>query len=357
MRYPIYRPRRLRRNANFRRMIRQTRITPDNLIMPVFVRPGKKVRKPISSMPGNFQLSVDNLIEEARQIKDLGIPAVLLFGIPKKKDSLATEAYAKNGIVQQAISKVKQSVPGLIIITDVCLCEYTSHGHCGVFKKCPQSTVHSPQSRGRNYGPSTMDYGLIDNDASLELLAKTALSHAKAGCDMVAPSAMLDGQVAAIRSILDQNNFSNMPIMAYSSKFASSFYGPFRQAAESAPRFGDRKSYQMDTANSDEALREVQLDLQEGADIVMVKPALAYLDIIRRVKEGFNIPLAAYNVSGEFSMVKAAAKMGWLDEKNIILEILNSIRRAGADIIITYHAKEAAKWLNETTRFHRLSQD
>jgi len=202
-----------------------------------------------------------------------------------------------------------------------------------------------------------MDYGLIDNDASLELLAKTALSHAKAGCDMVAPSAMLDGQVAAIRSILDQNNFSNMPIMAYSSKFASSFYGPFRQAAESAPRFGDRKSYQMDTANSDEALREVQLDLQEGADIVMVKPALAYLDIIRRVKEGFNIPLAAYNVSGEFSMVKAAAKMGWLDEKNIILEILNSIRRAGADIIITYHAKEAAKWLNETTRFHRLSQD
>lgn len=322
MRYPIYRPRRLRRNANFRRMIRQTRITPDNLIMPLFVRAGKNVKKPISSMPGNFQLSVDNLIKEARQIKDLGIPAVLLFGIPKKKDNLATEAYAKSGIVQQAITKIKQSVPGLVIITDVCLCEYASHGHCGVIKNRE-----------------------LENDASLELLAKTALSHAKAGCDMVAPSAMLDGQVAAIRSILDDNNFSDMPIMAYSAKFASSFYGPFRQAAESVPQFGDRKSYQMDTANSDEALREVQLDLQEGADIVMVKPALAYLDIIRRVKERFNIPLAAYNVSGEFSMVKAAAQMGWLDEKRIILEILNSIRRAGADLIITYHAKDVASWL------------
>jgi porphobilinogen synthase len=303
-------------------MIRQTRITPDNLIMPLFVRPGKNVKKPISSMPGNFQLSVDNLIKEARQIKDLGIPAVLLFGIPKKKDNLATEAYAKNGIVQQAISRIKQSVPGLVVITDVCLCEYTSHGHCGVIKNRE-----------------------LANDASLELLAKTALSHAKAGCDMVAPSAMLDGQVAAIRAILDDNNFSDMPIMAYSAKFASSFYGPFRQAAESAPQFGDRKSYQMDTANSDEALREIQLDLQEGADIVMVKPALAYLDIIRRVKERFNIPLAAYNVSGEFSMVKAAVQMGWLDEKRIILEILNSIRRAGADLIITYHAKEVASWL------------
>ena len=322
MRYSIYRPRRLRRNANFRRMIRQTRITPDNLIMPLFVRAGKNVKKPISSMPGNFQLSVDNLIKEARQIKDLGIPAVLLFGIPKKKDNLATEAYAKSGIVQQAITKIKQSVPGLVIITDVCLCEYASHGHCGVIKNRE-----------------------LENDASLELLAKTALSHAKAGCDMVAPSAMLDGQVAAIRSILDDNNFSDMPIMAYSAKFASSFYGPFRQAAESVPQFGDRKSYQMDTANSDEALREVQLDLQEGADIVMVKPALAYLDIIRRVKERFNIPLAAYNVSGEFSMVKAAAQMGWLDEKRIILEILNSIRRAGADLIITYHAKDVASWL------------
>jgi porphobilinogen synthase len=303
-------------------MIRQTRITPDNLIMPLFVRPGKNVKKPISSMPGNFQLSVDNLIKEARQIKDLGIPAVLLFGIPKKKDNLATEAYAKNGIVQQAISRIKQSVPGLVVITDVCLCEYTSHGHCGVIKNRE-----------------------LANDASLELLAKTALSHAKAGCDMVAPSAMLDGQVAAIRAILDDNNFSDMPIMAYSAKFASSFYGPFRQAAESAPRFGDRKSYQMDAANSDEALREIQLDLQEGADIVMVKPALAYLDIIRRVKERFNIPLAAYNVSGEFSMVKAAVQMGWLDEKNIILEILTSIKRAGADFIITYHAKEMARWL------------
>ncbi|MFH1338562.1 MAG: porphobilinogen synthase [Candidatus Omnitrophota bacterium] len=334
MRYPIYRPRRLRKNADLRRMIRQTRITPDNLIMPVFVRPGRNVRKSISSMPGNFQLSVDNLIKEARQIKDLGIPAILLFGIPKKKDELASEAYAKSGIVQQAVSRIKKNVPGLAVITDVCVCEYTSHGHCGIIRK-----VSGLKSRAGGYE--------IDNDATLELLAKTALSHARAGADMVAPSAMMDGQVKAIREALDNNRYENLPIMAYSAKYASSFYGPFREAAESPPRFGNRRSYQMDMANTDEALREVRLDLQEGADIVMVKPALAYLDIIRRVKERFNIPLAAYNVSGEFAMVKAAASRGWLEEKKIILEILNSIKRAGADIIITYHAKEVASWLRE----------
>jgi len=315
-------------------MIQQTHIAPDNLVMPLFVRPGKNIKKPIPSMPGNFQVSIDNLIKEARQVKNLGIPAVLLFGIPKKKDNLATEAYAKDGIIQQAISRIKEEVRDILVITDVCLCEYTASGHCGVIKK-----IKNQKSKIKNYE--------LDNDATLELLAKTALSHAQAGADMVAPSAMMDGQVSAIRQILDKNGYENLPIMAYSAKFASSFYGPFRQAAESKPQFGDRKSYQMDTANSDEALREVGLDIQEGADIVMVKPALAYLDIIRRVKEKFNIPLAAYNVSGEFAMVKSAAYQGWLDEKGIILEILYSIKRAGADIIITYHAKEVANWLKE----------
>jgi porphobilinogen synthase len=303
-------------------MIQETRLSLDNLIMPLFVRPGLNLKKPIASMPGNFQLSIDELIKEVKEIKELDIPAILLFGIPKKKDSLASEAYAKDGIIQETVKRIKREIPDILVITDVCLCEYTSSGHCGVIKN-----------------------GQLLNEESLKFLAKTALSHAKAGADMVAPSAMLDGQVKTIRSILDENGFSDLPIMAYSAKFASSFYGPFRQAAESAPQFGDRKSYQMDFSNSDEALREVRLDIEEGADIVMVKPALAYLDIIRRVKEEFNIPLAAYNVSGEFAMVRAAGKLGWLDEKRVILEILNSIKRAGADIIITYHAKEVAKKL------------
>lgn len=322
MQYPQYRPRRLRKNPLFRRMIQETRLSVDNLIMPFFVRPGVNVKKPIASMPGNFQLSIDELIKEVKEIKELDIPAILLFGIPKKKDSLASEAYAKDGIIQETVKRIKKEIPDILVITDVCLCEYTSSGHCGVIKG-----------------------GQLLNEASLKFLAKTALSHAEVGADMVAPSAMLDGQVETIRSILDENGFSDLPIMAYSAKFASSFYGPFRQAAESAPQFGDRKSYQMDFANSDEALREVRLDIQEGADIVMIKPALAYLDIIRRVKEEFNIPLAAYNVSGEFAMVKAAAKPGWIDEEKLILEILTSIKRAGADIIITYHAKEVANLL------------
>jgi porphobilinogen synthase len=315
-------------------MIQETRICPDNLIMPLFVRPGKNIKKPIPSMPGNFQLSIDNLIEEVEEIKSLGIPAVLLFGIPAKKDNLASPAYSKEGIIQQAIRQIKRKISDIVVITDVCVCGYTSHGHCGVVKK------------SRSRGSWGIDYE-IDNSATLELLAKVALSHAKAGCDMVAPSSMMDGQVFAVRQILDVNGYENLPLMAYSAKFASSFYGPFREAAESPPKFGNRRSYQMDLANSDEALREVRLDLCEGADIVIVKPALPYLDIIQRVRKSFNIPLAAYNVSGEFAMVKAAAQKKWLDEKGIILEIMHSIKRAGADIIITYHAKQVASWLTD----------
>jgi porphobilinogen synthase len=285
-------------------------------------------------MPGNFQLSIDNLIEEVEEIKSLGIPAVLLFGIPAKKDNLASPAYSKEGIIQQAIRQIKRKISDIVVITDVCVCGYTSHGHCGVVKK------------SRSRGSWGIDYE-IDNSATLELLAKVALSHAKAGCDMVAPSSMMDGQVFAVRQILDVNGYENLPLMAYSAKFASSFYGPFREAAESPPKFGNRRSYQMDLANSDEALREVRLDLCEGADIVIVKPALPYLDIIQRVRKSFNIPLAAYNVSGEFAMVKAAAQKKWLDEKGIILEIMHSIKRAGADIIITYHAKQVASWLTD----------
>jgi porphobilinogen synthase len=343
MKFPIYRLKRLRQNENFRRLIRETRLSVDNLVMPFFVCPGKKVKKPIVSMPGNFQLSIDNLLKEAKIIQDARIPAIMLFGIPRKKDNLATEAYADYGIIQQAVRELKKKLPNLLVVTDVCLCEYTNHGHCGILKNSRQPTVHSPQKQNR--GSWTADRGLIDNDATLELLAKTALSHAQAGADMVAPSAMMDGQVKAIRQMLDKEGHVETPIMAYSAKYSSSFYGPFRQAAESAPRFGDRKSYQMDMANVRQALREVRLDVQEGADIVMVKPALAYLDVIAKVKDEFNIPLAAYNVSGEFSMVKAAAKLGWLDEELATLEILTAIKRAGADIIISYHAKEIASKL------------
>lgn len=330
MQFPLYRPRRLRQNEGLRRLLRETILSKGNLVMPFFVREGKNQKVPISSMPGNFQLSVENLVKEVKGVKDSGIPAVILFGIPKKKDASASQAYAKNGIIQQAVSKIKEKVSGILVVTDVCLCEYTRSGHCGIVK-----------TRGRR-GAAQCE---IDNDASLELLARTALSHARAGADLVAPSAMMDGQVKAIRRSLDEAGFTNTPIMSYSVKYASSFYGPFRQAAESPPQFGDRKSYQMDIANANEALREAGTDISEGADIIMVKPALACLDIIRRVKEKFNFPLAAYNVSAEFSMVKAAAKAGWIDEEKIILEILTAIKRAGADIIITYHAKEIANKL------------
>jgi len=322
MYFPAYRPRRLRKNENFRRMIRETKLSVDNFVYPLFATFGKDVKKPISSMPGNFQMSVDHLVKEVQKAKDLGIPAVLLFGIPEKKDEVASGAFMKDGIVQQAVRRIKDKVPDVIVITDVCLCEYTSHGHCGMIEK-----------------------GEVDNDASLEVIAETAVSHAKAGADMVAPSAMMDGQVGAIREALDEAGFENLPIMAYSAKYASCFYGPFREAAESAPQFGDRKAYQMDPANGDEAIREISLDVEEGADIIMVKPALPYLDIIRRAREEFDLPIAAYNVSGEFSMIKAAAKLGWMDGEKAMMESLTSIKRAGADIIITYFATEAAKIL------------
>ncbi len=304
-------------------MIRETKLLVDNLIYPMFVVPGQKVKKPIVSMPGNFKMSVDHIVREAARMKELGIPALLLFGIPEKKDEIASGALAKDGIVQRAIRAIKEKVPEILVVTDVCLCEYTSHGHCGMIEK-----------------------GEVDNDMTLEVLAEQAVSHAKAGADMVAPSAMMDGQIGALREGLDEAGFSAVPIMAYSAKYASCFYGPFREAAESAPSFGDRKAYQMDPANSDEAMREITLDVAEGADIIMVKPALAYLDVIRRAKEEFDLPLAAYNVSGEFAMVKAAAQMGWLDGERAMLESLTAIRRAGADMIITYFAPEAAEILS-----------
>jgi porphobilinogen synthase len=323
MYFPQYRPRRLRASETIRRMVRETALSPDNFIYPLFVTHGKGVKKEISSMPGNYQQSIENIVKDCEETHALGIPAVILFGIPEHKDELGTEAYSDEGIVQHAIKAIKHKLPDLMVITDVCLCEYTSHGHCGIIKN-----------------------GHVQNDATLELLAKEALSHAKAGADMVAPSDMMDGRVGAIRDILDSEGYENTPIMSYAAKYASGFYGPFREAAESTPQFGDRRSYQMDPSNSREALREVALDVEEGADIIMVKPALSYLDIISQVKQEFELPVAAYNVSGEFSMVKAAAKMGWIDGDRVMMEILTSIRRAGADMILTYHAKEAAKLLN-----------
>jgi porphobilinogen synthase len=322
MNYPGYRPRRLRKNENFRRLIRETSLSVDDLVYPLFVTSGKKVKKPIASMPGNFQMSIDYLVKEVKKAKDLGIPAVLLFGIPEKKDAEGSGAYDREGIIQRSVKEIKDKVPDILVITDVCLCEYTSHGHCGL-----------------------LDGDHVDNDTTLEILAETAVSQAEAGADMVAPSAMMDGQVLAIRDALDEEGFDDLPVMAYSAKYASCFYGPFREAAEGAPQFGDRTAYQMDPPNSDEAIREITLDVEEGADIIMVKPALAYLDIIRRAKEEFDLPLAAYNVSGEFSMIKAAQNMGWLDGTRAMMECLTSIKRAGADIIITYFAKEAAALL------------
>ncbi|HSB70513.1 MAG TPA: porphobilinogen synthase [Candidatus Methylomirabilis sp.] len=324
MHYPIYRPRRLRETETIRRMVRETRLTADGFIMPFFVTHGRGVRREVGSMPGNYQLSVDELVREVKETVALGIPGVLLFGLPAVKDAVGSEAYAGDGIVQQAVRAIKDAVSDLVVITDVCLCEYTSHGHCGIVER-----------------------GRVKNDPTLELLAKTALSHVEAGADMVAPSDMMDGRVAVIREALDETGHEETPILAYAAKYASGFYGPFREAAESAPQFGDRRAYQMDPANADEALREVALDLDEGADMIMIKPALAYLDVIWRVKTEFGVPVAAYNVSGEFSMLKAAARLGWLDEDRVMLEMLTAIKRAGADLILTYFARDAARLLRQ----------
>jgi porphobilinogen synthase len=322
MSFPTQRPRRLRRSEALRGLVRETRLTTAGLIYPMFVCTGEKVRKEVSSMPGVRQQSVDQIVEECREVESLGIPGVILFGLPESKDARGTTSTSAEGVVQRAIEAIRKANLKLLVITDVCLCEYTDHGHCGVIEN-----------------------GDVANDATLPILAAQALSHARAGADIVAPSDMMDGRVAAIRETLDQHKFSDIAILAYAAKYCSGFYGPFREAADSAPQFGDRRSYQMDPANAREALKEVALDLEEGADIVMVKPALPYLDVIRRVRDAFDVPVGAYNVSGEYAMVKAAAQKGWLDEKRVVLEILTGIQRAGADIILTYHAKDAARWL------------
>jgi len=322
MSFPTHRPRRLRRSELLRSFVRETRLTVENFIYPMFVCPGTSVKKEIGSMPGCYQQSVDQLLEDCREVESLGIPAVILFGIPEHKDEIGSEAVEATGVVQRAVEAIRKANLKLLAITDVCLCEYTSHGHCGVVKD-----------------------GVILNDPTVEILAEEALSHARAGADIVAPSDMMDGRVGAIRRKLDEHAFSDVAILAYSAKYCSGFYGPFREAAESAPKFGDRRSYQMDPANAREALREVALDLEEGADIVMVKPALPYLDIVRMVRDHFQVPVAAYNVSGEYSMVKAAVRNAWLDEQRVVLELLTGIKRAGADLILTYHAKDAARWL------------
>ena len=329
-------------------MVRETRLEAASLVMPLFVRPGKGVAMPIPSMPGQFQLSPDRLVARCREIAPLGIGGVLIFGIPDRKDALGSRAYADDGIVPESVRAVKAAAPGLVVITDVCLCEYTKHGHCGVIKNPKYSAEGGSGGAGfagQIPNPKSVTGPVVDNDATLELLAKMALVHARAGADMVAPSDMMDGRVAAIRAALDREGFTDLPIMSYAAKYSSSLYAPFREAAGSAPQSGDRRSYQMDHANADEALREVALDIGEGADIVMVKPALAYGDVIRRVKDAFGIPVAAYNVSGEYAMVKAAAEKGWLDERAVVMELLTGIRRAGADIIVTYWAADAAKWL------------
>jgi porphobilinogen synthase len=327
MTQPLYRPRRLRESPLLRRMVRETRLGVENLILPLFAVHGRGVRDPVASMPGVSRLSLDELLKEAKDAASMGIPAILLFGVPQSKDPRGSEAYAEDGIVQQAARAVKETIPDLLVITDVCLCQYTSHGHCGL-----------------------VEDGRIKNDASVELLARVALSHMESGADIVAPSDMMDGRVGAIRETLDEAGYTETPIMAYSAKYASAFYGPFREAAESTPQFGDRRSYQMDPANAAEALREVGLDVDEGADIVMVKPALPYLDVIARVRQEFGLPLAAYSVSGEYAMIKAAGRLGWLDEERCMMEALTAIRRAGADLVITYFAREAARLL-ERQRF------
>ncbi|HAM55788.1 MAG: delta-aminolevulinic acid dehydratase [Candidatus Rokubacteria bacterium GWC2_70_24] len=324
MPYPFYRPRRLRKSALLRKMVRETVLRTDDLVLPLFAVHGRGVREPISSMPGQARLSIDELLRECKDAASMGIPAVLLFGLPQEKDPRGSEAYAEDGIIQQAVRAVKETIPDLLVITDVCLCEYTSHGHCGI-----------------------VEDGRVRNDPTVDLIARTAVSHAEAGADMVAPSDMMDGRVGAIRESLDEAGYEETPIMAYSAKYASAFYGPFREAAGSTPQFGDRRAYQMDPANGLEAMREVALDVDEGADIVMVKPALPYLDIISRVKSDFGLPVAAYSVSGEYAMIRAAGQLGWLDEERTIMEALTSIRRAGADIIITYFAKDAARLIEQ----------
>ncbi len=324
MSFPEHRLRRLRRLEGLRNMVRETALSVDDLIYPLFVQPGVKIKNEIKSMPGNYRFSIDELVKECSIIQKLGIPAVLLFGIPSHKDENGSEGISDDGIVQQAIKAIKSEVKKLVIITDVCFCEYTDHGHCGWIKN-----------------------GEVDNDKTLEMLKAMAVSHARAGADMVAPSDMMDGRIAAIRSALDKHGYQDIPIMSYAAKFASTFYGPFRDAVESAPQFGDRKSYQMDPANGDEALREVELDVSEGADIIMVKPAMAYMDLIWRIKKRFRMPVAAYSVSGEYSMIKAAAQRNWIDEKGVVLELLTSLKRAGADLIITYFAKDVAELLNK----------
>lgn len=324
MSFPINRMRRLRTSEAMRRLVRETRLSVDDLIYPVFVTHDRGIKRAVNAMPGVYNYSIDVLIEELGPVSELGIPGIILFGIPQKKDAIGSEGYAEDGIIQQAIKEIKKVYPDLLVITDVCLCEYTDHGHCGLVKD-----------------------GKILNDPTLDLLKRCAVSHARSGADMVAPSDMMDGRVAVIRKALDSEGFTNVSVMAYSAKYASAYYGPFREAAGSAPRFGDRKTYQMDPPNAREALREVALDIEEGADIVMVKPALAYLDIIKTVKETFDHPVATYNVSGEYSMVKAAALQGWIDEKKVVLETLTALKRAGADIILTYHAPDVARWLQE----------
>jgi porphobilinogen synthase len=325
MPFPVQRLRRTRRTGALRGLVRETRLSPSDLVYPIFVTVGEDVKNPVAPMPGVFQLSINHAVAEAKKAHDLGVPAVLLFGIPEAKDEAASGAYDPEGIVQLATRAIKDAAPELIVITDVCLCEYTSHGHCGVVER---------------------ETGEVLNDVSLELIARTAASHAEAGADIVAPSDMMDGRVAAIRSELDNEGYGNTPILAYAAKYASAFYGPFREAADSAPQFGDRRSYQMDPANAREALLEVELDIEEGADIVMVKPALPYLDVLRRVRETTRLPVAAYSVSGEYAMIKAAAQNGWLDERTAVLEALTGIKRAGADIIITYYAPDVARWLS-----------
>jgi len=322
MYFPSYRPRRLRRNENIRRMVRETHLRVDDLIYPMFSAFGENIKKEISSMPGIYQQSIENIVIEAQDVFDLGIPAVVLFGIPETKDAVGSDAYCETGIIQETVRAIKKTVPKLTVITDVCMCEYTDHGHCGLIKD-----------------------GDVDNDSTLELLAAEALSHAQAGADIVAPSDMMDGRIAAIRDILDENGFEHIPVMSYAVKYSSAYYGPFREAAESTPEFGDRRSYQMDPANRLEALREANQDVAESADFLMVKPALAYLDVLRELRDNFNLPLVAYNVSGEYSMVKAAAEKGWIDGDRVMMETLLGMKRAGADLIITYHAKEAARLL------------
>jgi porphobilinogen synthase len=322
MSFPTHRPRRLRRSEALRDLVRETRLTTSGLIYPMFVCPGTKVRQEVSSMPGVHQQSVDQIVEEARELESLGIPGIILFGLPETKDPRGASSLSAQGVVQRAIEAIRKAKLKLLVITDVCLCEYTDHGHCGVIEN-----------------------GEVANDATLPILAQQALSHARAGADIVAPSDMMDGRVGAIREMLDEHKFENVAILSYAAKYSSGFYGPFREAAQSTPQFGDRRSYQMDPANAREALKEVAMDLEEGADMVLVKPAMPYLDIIRRVSDAFEVPVGAYNVSGEYAMVKAAAQKGWLDEKRAVLEILTGIQRAGADIILTYHAKEAARWL------------